>query len=71
MDFNSQKIINEFPTVSVETAQWILFHHGFEDADVGFDGDLGHAFDPAGYECILKLKNDRVDTEELFDWLGY
>lgn len=69
---DSQEWAEQFPTVSVKVARMILEAHGWDDADVGLDNDLGCSFDEEGYEIIAMLdENGQVDSQQLVNWLGY
>ena len=68
----SEKFIQDYPTLDFNEAREVLESHGFDDVDLGDRGDLGVSFDPEGYEHIMYLRDDGdIDTAELFAWLGY
>ena len=68
----SEQFIHDYPTLDLAEAKSILGNHGYDDADIGIRDDLGVSFDPEGYEhiCDISPEGD-IDTQELFDWLGY
>ena len=68
----SEQFIHDYPTLDLADARSILADHGYDDADIGWRDDLGVSFDPEGYEHVLYLREDGdIDTQELFNWLGY
>ena len=68
----SEKFIQDYPTLDFNEAREVLENHGFDDAGYGDRGDLGVSFDPEGYEYICDISPDgEIDTQELFNWLGY
>ena len=68
----SEKFIQDYPTLDFNEAREVLESHGFDDVGLGDRGDLGVSFDPEGYEHIMYLRDDGdIDTAELFAWLGY
>ena len=72
MSSDSEKFIQDYPTLDLKEAREILESHGYDDADIGDRGDLGVSFDPEGYEHVMYLRDDGdIDTAELFAWLGY
>lgn len=69
---DSEQFIRDYPTLGLKAARKILEMHGYDDADFGWRNDLGVSFDPEGYEHVLYLREDGdIDTQELFNWLGY
>lgn len=69
---DSEKFIMEYPTLDLPEAIQVLQNHGFDDAGEGWRKDLGVSFDPEGYDHILFFTDEGdIDTQELFDWLGY
>jgi hypothetical protein len=68
----SEQFIYDYPTLNLAQAREILEMHGFDDGMMGNRGDLGVSFDPEGYEhvCDISPEGD-IDTQELFNWLGY
>jgi hypothetical protein len=68
----SEQFIQDYPTLGFNEARKVLEMHGFDDADYGDRGDLGVSFDPEGYEHICDISPEgEIDTQEIFDWLGY
>jgi len=68
----SEQFIHDYPTLDIQEAIAVLKNHGFDDASLGERHDIGVSFDPEGYEhvCFLTDHFD-IDTQELFNWLGY
>jgi hypothetical protein len=69
---DSEEFIADYPTLDISDAKSVLASHGYDDADIGDRGDLGVSFDPEGYEYVCDISPDGdIDTQELFNWLGY
>lgn len=69
----SWDFIEENPTITVAWAMNILGNHGYDDVFDTWDNEL-HCQDVVlddATRFICKIDNGNIDTQELFDWLGY
>jgi hypothetical protein len=67
----SWDFIEENPTITVAWAMNILGNHGRDNVFDTWDNELHCEDDDGGVRFICKIDDGDIDTQKLFDFLGY